>query len=726
LAGFLTVVPGSSRHRRRAAPTPRCRGITLVEALVALVVMSLGLMALARVQAGLRLEADMSRQRAEAVRLAQQDLEALRAFGTLAGFDAIADVSGQAVQALDGATVYTLDRSVVELAATGAKALTVTVGWTDRRGQMQSVTLQTLLSRTDPATAGQVSVAPAASRLRNPFSRNVQIPTTAVDLGGGRSGFRPPGLSAEDADVYFVFDNLDASVIEKCRGTLSAAGYAAAKAGSSGSCTILRGQLLSGFVNFDLSAAQKVSAIDPATSVCGYHLDLRDAGLLGPPTPPLTVSRRHPPEDEALRRLLPRTAGSVWAAAVVLGSSSRPLDGDSSVATNQSLRLDFDSTTLKNIHATELVSPAAVVLRVRGGATVETFTAPAASTADPAVEAPGSMGGSLGLSGSRMTITPGSALAAETVYELSIPSGTVRLRQNPASFDLYGGTTLVFSTGPGPRLVSSLPAAGSGAASLDGPIRLDFDRPVFSSAGVVSLQRRSRGNNWATVETFNVVDGRGGSGGTLTGLGGSTLLVDPAADLQDDSEYALRIEKTALRDADGIRFPGITDHDTLRFSTSTGAATGCPTAQTVQPFIGMHLDVTASNGSALQHECFDDSSTAATLPGERAVGYVCVVYATSGSGEPPPWSGTARVTGPSGWLSGATARYRVCRYHDHNGNGVDDGNAEHPAVYTAVSGALSGQNFLVVRQASACPDQSINVGSLTGVVVYFNTETLQP
>ena len=326
-----------------------------MEALVALVIMSLGLMALARVQAGLRLEADLSRQRAEAVRLAQQDLETQRAFGTLAGFDAITDAAGQALQGLDGTTAYALDRTVVEQPATGAKALNVTVSWTDRRGQTQSVTLQTLLSRTDPATAGQLSVTPAASRLRNPFSRNVQIPTTAVDLGGGRSGFRPPGLSAEDADVFFVFDNLDASVIEKCRGTLSAAGYEAAKAGSSGSCTTLRGLLLSGFVNFDLSADHKVSAIDPATSVCAYYADLRSAGLLGTSAPPLTVSQHGLGHDEGATGLLPRSAGTAWAAVVTLQSGSRPLDGDASFPVAQDLQLDFASTTLSNVNSTQLV-----------------------------------------------------------------------------------------------------------------------------------------------------------------------------------------------------------------------------------------------------------------------------------------------------------------------------------------------------------------------------------
>ena len=697
----------------------RPRGITLVEALVAFAIMAVGMLALIRAQASLRLEADVTRQRAEAVRIAQEDLERLRGYATTSEFDASVVAAGPvAVQALDANTSYTLTRSAEPDAASGARFVSVTVDWSDRRGQAQSLTLRTLIARTDPSLAGQLSVMPSASVGSLPFNRNVQIPASAVDLGSGKSGFRPPGLPADGSgDVYFVLDNTEATVIEKCSGVPSAEAYASAKAG--GACVTLKGSLLSGFVSFDLG--NNISAIDPASTVCQYYRDLQTGGLIGTTPPVLGVASL----AQDPWALIPRLAGEVRAAVVTLAPSGNPTDGAANVGANQNLTLSFASSVLSPVNSVEFVSSAPIVLRVRGGPTVESFTAAGASTSSTASSASGSAGGGVVTSGSSIVVDPGAALAAATVYELVIPADTIRLKKNPRSYDLYGGGTVTFSTGPGATFVSSSPASGGVASSLGAPIVLSFDRPVYPRAGTITLHRLVNGNQWMTVETFNVVDGTGGAGGSATGFGTATLTIDPGADLQAGETYSVRIEADALIDANGIRSAGIGNHTTLAFTTasSTGSG-GCPTTATVQPFLGVALQVSGSGGGSLLHECYTDAATAATLAGERVAGYFCAVY-TTGSGD-AGWSGTARLTGPQGWLSGGQARYRVCRYHDSNGNGVDDSNAEHPAAYSNVNGPLSGQNYLVIRNNRSCPDNTLNVGSQMGLVVYFNTSQLQP
>jgi len=59
------------------------RGVGLIEALIAFLVLSLGMLAIARVQSDMRAHAELARQRTEAVRIAQQDIETLRAYSVL-------------------------------------------------------------------------------------------------------------------------------------------------------------------------------------------------------------------------------------------------------------------------------------------------------------------------------------------------------------------------------------------------------------------------------------------------------------------------------------------------------------------------------------------------------------------------------------------------------------------------------------------------------------------
>ena len=59
------------------------RGIGLIEALLAFLVLSLGMLAIARLQSDLRSNAELARQRSEAVRIAQQEIETLRAYSVL-------------------------------------------------------------------------------------------------------------------------------------------------------------------------------------------------------------------------------------------------------------------------------------------------------------------------------------------------------------------------------------------------------------------------------------------------------------------------------------------------------------------------------------------------------------------------------------------------------------------------------------------------------------------
>ena len=78
------------KHNSPSVVFARQRGASLIEALLAFLALSLGMLALARVQTGLRAGADIARERSVAVRLAQVDTERSRAFADYAGWSTIA------------------------------------------------------------------------------------------------------------------------------------------------------------------------------------------------------------------------------------------------------------------------------------------------------------------------------------------------------------------------------------------------------------------------------------------------------------------------------------------------------------------------------------------------------------------------------------------------------------------------------------------------------------
>lgn len=144
------------------SPNPtrrRQRGVSTLEALIAFALLALGMIGLARLHVELRSHADAARERSEAVRLAQQDLEQLRAFASGAAWDAIDDAEPADVTPPGATTAYRRERSVRIDAASGQKAVQVTLRWSDRHGAPQSLQLQTLIGAADPALSGALALA---------------------------------------------------------------------------------------------------------------------------------------------------------------------------------------------------------------------------------------------------------------------------------------------------------------------------------------------------------------------------------------------------------------------------------------------------------------------------------------------------------------------------------------------------------------------------------------
>ncbi len=215
-------------------PRPRsnARGFTILEALIALLVLSFGMLAIAGFQTTLSRSADLAKQRTEAMRLAQQKMETLRAYGQVATdptlppahrFNYTDDVVSSTVLPYTGPEIVssnaTFSRTwtVTPSAADTERWINVVVAWNDRAGQAQTVQLLSVISKFDPQSVGTLATGSGTSNVRRPKNRNINIPYPAVTLSGGtQSAFIPP-----PGNVAYVFDNTSGNIVQSCTGLVA-------------------------------------------------------------------------------------------------------------------------------------------------------------------------------------------------------------------------------------------------------------------------------------------------------------------------------------------------------------------------------------------------------------------------------------------------------------------------------------------------------------------------
>jgi len=267
----------------RATRAHSSRGVSLIEALVALAVMAFGLLGVVGMQATLRYNADISKQRSEAVRMAQEQVEALRSFGALTGYAGIADIATADVSVPTGfgntTFARTTDVSNPGVSEPQFKTLTVTVEWLDRRtdssGTQQGVRLATAIAGVSPELSATLGLAGDRSVPQRPLGRHATIPVAAVPVGSfdpSRSRFAPPGSSTRQ----WIFNNATGQIEKVCDVIPTDVAYTG--------CTDKPGLLLSGYINFSTGTAP--DAVAPSSGIpSGHTLTKFDVVDMTPPPP---------------------------------------------------------------------------------------------------------------------------------------------------------------------------------------------------------------------------------------------------------------------------------------------------------------------------------------------------------------------------------------------------------------------------------------------------------
>jgi hypothetical protein len=256
--------------RRRAA-----LGISLIEALVALAVMAFGMLGVVGMQSTLRFNADVSRQRGEAVRLAQEEVERWRNYSVLfaaeaasgqLAFEQIVDTGPDELTVPEVNTAFVRTTTVLPEAASGPRVrqVVVRVRWRDRRDDEQEVLLSTQVGYLPPEIGALVAQRGDRGPLARPGGRDPRLPPGTVPYDAGRSRFDPPG----GGGVGWIFSNDTGLIVAICP-----------PLPSSGPCTPTSRQLVAGFVAFALPAASDPEPAAPVASDAELPLSVLPADV---------------------------------------------------------------------------------------------------------------------------------------------------------------------------------------------------------------------------------------------------------------------------------------------------------------------------------------------------------------------------------------------------------------------------------------------------------------
>jgi len=239
------------------------RGVSLVEAMVALAVMAFGMLAVVGVQSTLRLNGDIAKQRSEATRIAQEKLDEWRSFTVIDTVPPVGQIAWTGIAddiktvAGENAT-YEVQRQVVTTVDPPAKVVRVTVRWADRAAanandKNQSVMVASTIAAAAPGLSGTLAVRPGTAPVapvRRPINRHPTIPVLARDLGNGMSAFVPPFRQR----VAIVFNNITGVVVGVCNFSEDTSNDTITSDNVASCANTIVGQLLSGFVRFQQRA----------------------------------------------------------------------------------------------------------------------------------------------------------------------------------------------------------------------------------------------------------------------------------------------------------------------------------------------------------------------------------------------------------------------------------------------------------------------------------------
>lgn len=221
--------------------------------------------------------------------------------------------------------------------------------------------------------------------------------------------------------------------------------------------------------------------------------------------------------------------------------SASPNDDDTDVATNSNIELTFSENVAfgtGNIQIIDLDDNSSTV------------TINAASP-----------GGEASISGNVLTLNPSSDLEEETNYAVQIAATAIDDSSGNSYAGISDNTTFGFTTADetAPAISDTSPLDDDTGVSIDSDVEITFTENVVFGTG--NIQIIDLDDNSSTV-TIDVT-----SPGAQASISGAVLTLNPSADLENNTNYAVQIAAAAIDDSSGNSFAGITNNTTLNFRT---------------------------------------------------------------------------------------------------------------------------------------------------------------
>lgn len=162
----------------------RTLGFSIIEILVALLILAGGLLTVAKFQVVLVQTGSESKQRTEAVLLAQQKLESLRSFVQITSCAGCVDYSADIANSSDSVTgrnaVFTRTWTVTSSTNPAYKTIEMKVTWPDLHGVTKTVVLNSQVTNADPASSGNLVLGSAGSTTTTSSTTTTTTTTTTV------------------------------------------------------------------------------------------------------------------------------------------------------------------------------------------------------------------------------------------------------------------------------------------------------------------------------------------------------------------------------------------------------------------------------------------------------------------------------------------------------------------------------------------------------------------